>query len=437
MIDRPTIYPITPPMGHMELTQRFSIIKAVVIVSLFASVTNYVAVSAAASALSLALLPFALTRPQFMRPIVPIVVVLGFFFVYAAIYHYPQLFDYKFYRRDGNVFVTMAPLVFIAMLPAYYDLDNILRRFVYFATAVNLVVLVFWLFLDISLFRQFATENDRTAVYHFLFVAHNAGGGFLAVLCCFSLSNLLSRRSLLHLTIFLVNFGGLAATNSRGSMIGFVVACIFVFLIPSLGRRPLRTFLIILALNLAAVAYFYSITDIELVMARQIRITSVIGNLSPSVQLAIDGNISNRVEVLWPMAFHAFQQSPVLGIGFGAYNDTPWQFFGLNGVFSVNQSPSVVHSDFHAHHTYLHVMAETGLVGLFLLVWMIKRLFEFVRSIEQPLVGRALELALWTGVIASFTEHRFFTPSQMFPFVLVCAMALANARLAVAESKTG
>jgi O-antigen ligase len=408
--------------------KKISFAKYVSMISLFCSFTNFVPISAAISAFSLAFYPFSFASNRMPRAIIPLFVL----FVYAAIstvfYDASSLFNVEFYRRDGNFFVVMTPLLFLASSIFFVDLERTLRWFVYVSTAVNFSAVTVWILTGVALFRNLAGEESVTPIYHFLFVAHNAAGGFLAVLSAFSLALYLARRNTLTMAILAINLVSLGLTNSRGSMLGLAVAVILVLFAGRLGGKFYSIVVPALIINLLIVIYIYSYSDINYIIYRQTLLTKVVSSLTPNLASYLDGNISIRIETAWPLALHAFLQSPIFGIGFGAYNDVPWDLWGWRGVFSFNSVGVVVQSDAHAHHTYLHVMAEMGALGLILLLWFLNRLHQFLHTVEPGMVRMALLLGFWVNVVSSFTEHRLFTPSQMLPYVIMVGFAFAQSR---------
>src|SRR5690606_2461173 len=147
-----------------------------------------------------------------------------------------------------------------------------------------------------------------------------------------------------------------------------------------------------LAVNILVVLYIYSYSDINYIIYRQALLTRIVSSLDPSVAGYLDDNAAIRLETSWPLALHAFFQSPIFGIGFGAYDDLPWDFWGWRGVVAFNSPDWFWHSDAHAHHTYLHIMAEMGAVGLVLLMWFLNRLHQFLKTVEPEMVRMALLL---------------------------------------------
>ena len=96
----------------------------------------------------------------------------------------------------------------------------------------------------------------------------------------------------------------------------------------------------------------------------------------------------------------------------------------------------IVHTDAHAHNTYFNVLAETGAVGLVLLLWFMNRMFNFIYALPRSLIRQTLLLSFWACAVASFTEHRLFTPSQMLPFVIMVGMTIAHHRF-LTEANAG
>jgi O-antigen ligase len=211
-------------------------------------------------------------------------------------------------------------------------------------------------------------------------------------------------------------------------MLGLACGVILVFFAGRFSERFYPLVIPALALNILIVLYIYSNSDINYIIYRQTLLTHVVARLDPGLAGFLDDNASIRLETAWPLALHAFLQSPIFGIGFGAYDDLPWEFWGWPGVIAFNAPDRYWHSDAHAHHTYLHVMAEMGAMGLVLLLWFLNRLHQFLKTIDSDMVRQALMLGFWVNVVSSFTEHRLFTPSQMLPYVIMVGLAFAHSR---------
>lgn len=386
--------------------------------SLACSVTNAVPASVA----FVFLVPWLLYAACHVKTIPRTAVSLMWLYIYfgasVLLYAPTSLFTPSFYRRDGNFFITFLPLLIGAVTTMKLDLHRIVVGFVAWASAINAVFMVVFLATGGTILYF------EPGVYHFLFEAHNAAGGFLATLTALSLGVVLSsQRKALPLVAVAINCAALALTVSRGSGIGLLMAGILILLLRGRFMRSAIACMILATAVPLAITY-----PLWLEAGRPSNIMSEGRQGLGATQLASqDSNIADRVLFLWPRAYDSFLQSPILGTGFGSYDDLPYKREGLNGIFAVNRPTELVFSAGHAHHTYLHVMAECGLLGLALLSIFLRDLWRNIKSLT-PSVRLGLGTALWTAIFASLTEHRLFTPSQMLPITILAGMALADQR---------
>jgi O-antigen ligase len=146
-----------------------------------------------------------------------------------------------------------------------------------------------------------------------------------------------------------------------------------------------------------------------------------------SIENTKEANIFIRAYEIWPRAMFVFLNSPIFGTGFGSVNDKPFKFSTYKGFISFNNSDNKIFNDSHAHHSFLHILAEEGIIGLslFLLFWI--GLFKHIVSRKRKFpdtVRVFLIIAFFNLTIMSFTEHRITTPSNVLPFVLILVLAL-------------
>ena len=141
-----------------------------------------------------------------------------------------------------------------------------------------------------------------------------------------------------------------------------------------------------------------------------------------------EDNIKFRVFYLWPRALDNFLKSPIVGQGFGSYNDTPYHFENF-GVAVLNTNQIYVNSDAHAHNSYLNILSETGLVGLSLVIMFLVSLYRFIKGsgLSQG-ADIGFRIAFWVVVWSSFTEHRLTAPAQMLPFTILVGFVLSSFR---------
>lgn len=381
---------------------------------LIGTVTNMVPLSAGL-ALGLWLVPLLLlARRRVPRVGFALGVLLLYFLLWTLLYHPASLAEYGFYRRDGNVFITFAPLLLLSLLRLDVDVERIARGFLYVAGGLNVLFLAIYAATGGTIFFH------QEGIYHFLFYAHNAAGGFLAALTALSIAFYLGTRERRFLLLSLTNAAGLLATVSRGSVLGLLVALGIVLVLRGRWMRSM-----VAAMALVQLVFFVAVHRMAppgaLVAEHPAVIDAEVFEGLPRAH-----TIAIRAFYLWPRAWELFVTSPFIGTGFGSYNDLPYRFRGPLPLVQVNQAAEVVYSDSHAHHTFLHVMAETGLLGLGLLLWLLYEIHRFILRIRAPALRQAFLLLFWLNVVSSFTEHRLFTPSQMLPFTILLGLAVAN-----------
>jgi O-antigen ligase len=387
--------------------------------SLLATVTNLVPLSL----FYIVLVPLAvygLIRNRALpRSVVALLVMYAGFLVSVLVYAPSSLLDPSFYRRDGNVFVTFLPVIICGALRLHVDADHLLRGFLRWVTVINAAFICIFIATGGTIFLV------QPGTYHFLFVAHNAAGGYLATVTAFAIGNFIARgRAVLPLTMVLINAVGLVLTVSRGSLLGLGLAIVLVLM---LRERFVKTTLLATVLVFAGLlSYTYPVWvatgeptgfwESNTPLARQADIE------------AEEANVLDRALFLWPRALDLFLKSPIVGTGFGSYNDVPYNLVGIPHVVEINRPTELIFSAAHAHNTYLHVLAETGLVGLALLAFVLRQIWRDIDSLEPSAVRLALKLGYWVAIFASLTEHRLFTPSQMLPFTILLGVGLARRR---------
>lgn len=392
-------------------------VKYIGFFSLFCTVTNFVPLSVS-FVVALPVVFLNLHRLAFNEIVPPIFFLLIVNLLSGIFVDSGSFLEYEFYRRDGNIFVSFIPLIVFGMMSFKVNITKLLYYFILFSTIANAFAMVLYKILGRDAFHL------DTPLYHMYFVAHNAAGGFLAMLTVLSLGlavgiwKVKRRFSLFAILIFFINLYGLILSDSRGSLLGFLMGVSVLLFRPMIG---LLSFVTATLAVLGIVLYNYD-TWLAIGSPETIISEFLLGNefIDRSYTITI------RTLFLWPQAFDFFLKSPFIGIGFGSFNDSPHILKGFEGLVMSNYS-SIVHSDSHAHNSYLHVLAETGLVGLGVLYLSIFHIYSYIFKTFSgtlnyyPLIGM-----FWCIVFSSFTEHRLFSPSQALPFTILIGLCLAN-----------
>ena len=384
-------------------------IGVVFLFSLYFTNTNYVPFSALPFAMAplIVVLVFGVTSSNFS--IEKLQLWGGAYYLYSVIgtivYDYKSLFDYDFYRYDGNFLISFLLLICIPSLAIRInDFEASYGKFIKFSLLIALPKVGY----------DFLREGVSTGY----FVATNAFGGFVMLLVAQCYSTLLekSQRNLLNWGSLLLALIYLAASTSRGSILGVVLGIITLKLIES-GRSRLVALTLVAILIAQAVILFYTYPvyldygDLAIEYA---------ASLSDGTK---ESNVMIRTYENWPRGLFAFLHSPIFGIGVGALNDFPL-VLKEDSLLQLNAGGNIIYDSSHAHHTYLHILGEQGIVGLFLFLMMWVHFYRFIKELEiSDPIKRTLLITFWALTFASFTEHRIPSPSNCFAFFTLVALA--------------
>jgi O-antigen ligase len=250
--------------------------------------------------------------------------------------------------------------------------------------------------------------------------SHNAAGGFFMVLLAYLVGRAIVAGFAGRWAAIAIGAIALVLTDSRGSIIAILAAVAYDWSSrrwPRLSRALLLAFVAVLICGLAVAYYVWQEMGAPIVYDYS-EFSSVSDQL-PTDMMSLGerpGTIMHRLFLLYPMAIDMFLQSPIVGIGFSRFDDFPVQISGIPGVLAMNTA-TPIHSNLHAHNSFLHIAAENGIVGLALL-------FLTIRAIYRTFASRELytpvAMILGSLLFASLTEHRLTTPSQAAPaFVIV------------------
>ncbi|REG61206.1 O-antigen ligase [Paraburkholderia sp. BL6669N2] len=398
------------------------------LVALFLTLTNFVPVSA------IGFVPILLCAWRFYgRTYPPFITSLVVFTAYALLstlmYDPASLIDFEFYRRDGNFFVSYAPLLAGCVYVHRWDLNKVLKWFFVFAILANLPAYAIYL----SQYGLLSLLTNPVDTFGGYFIARNAAGGFFAMLFCLGIACYMYQRSRLILALLVINGAFLFSTYSRGSMLG--VAAMLPYLL--LGRK--RWILVVTVAGLIAASFAVGLHNLNS-STDYMGYTFTINN--PDAKTA---NLDIRYEWLWPRAITYFRHSPIFGLGFGSFDDQISNVVDYFSVFAQPLGVEVFHTDSHAHNSYLNILAELGIVGLAFLLRFYWQLIGWAASGSANASkegGRNyiafvfIELSSMCLLAMSYSEHRLTTPSNVLIMTLVGSLLLASRVHNLAPART-
>ena len=325
-----------------------------------------------------------------------------------------NLFSFEFVRFDGALLIAYLPLLLLTDFRL--DPAHIRRCIGLFLTILSVVALLgLGEFVDSTVvplglaalpepLQLIHNASLATDIFHGFFRAHNAAGAIyaMATLVAFALLVHGKESSLVSMPAVWLgcNFIGLALTQSRTAYVAFLITLVLMFFGSKANLRKAVKFG---ALVLVPLLYFL------LIQPAVNQRTEAVSNLE-------DPNVVSRF-FYYQRALEAFIESPIVGIGFGRFNDELKVYSGVPHVIYFATAGKVVNDDAHAHNSYLHFLAEGGILGagLMLAVWI--SAFRWVRQKKKIFaegtygfcLAQALQACIVLQFVMSMTEHMMGT----------------------------
>jgi len=248
------------------------------------------------------------------------------------------------------------------------------------------------------------------------------------VVCIFLLAfSLLENKKYVKVIYFLallICLAGLLLTRSRGSYVGFIVGAVIVLW---LYYRSLVKFFVTIGLMLVA--------SIPMIL-----FTGTFDRIKMIFDLS-EGNVLDRF-LLWERAWHLFTRSPIFGIGFGRYNDVNYisrsgtvlnldLFIGYPNIAAFYMEPNYRFSFSHAHNAYFQFLAETGIIGLGLLLffWILcyRKILKGY-NLTRDSFSKKVFLSSLGGIASLFalslTENYFSATTVMICLAMTVSLAI-------------
>jgi O-antigen ligase len=224
----------------------------------------------------------------------------------------------------------------------------------------------------------------------------------MATLVAFSLLVLSGRPSLLSArAVWLAcRFVGMVLTQSRTAYVAFLITLVLAFFLNRAHRRNALKFGTLILIPLL---YFL------LVQPALNQRTETVSDLE-------DPNVVSRL-FYYQRALTDFSQSPIVGTGFGRFNDDLKIYSGVPHLLYFATSGLIVNDDAHAHNSYLHFLAEGGIAGAGLMItvwiyvyrWVSRQKRIFASGTFGYSLANALQACILLQFLMSMTEHMMGT----------------------------
>ncbi|MFH0772260.1 MAG: O-antigen ligase family protein [Candidatus Omnitrophota bacterium] len=198
----------------------------------------------------------------------------------------------------------------------------------------------------------------------------------------------------------------LLLTQARGAWLGFIFGFLLIAFFHS-RKSFLTAVCILISFGFLAISFSPPIVK------EQIR---------SFANLKMDQSTGDRM-IIWKTAWRMFLEKPVLGNGLGTFMK----------VFEKTK-PASYHEIVYAHNCFLQTAAETGIVGLFIFLWLV---FSVLRAairkffILEDLFLKAVTIGLFGGIAAYLINSFFDTCLYSLPLAVLfwAAIGLAAAEI--------
>jgi len=325
-----------------------------------------------------------------------------------------NLFSFDFLRFDGALLIAYLPLLLVAdtrLDPLF--IRRVLGLFLNIMSVVALLGLAEFVDSTVSplglsqlpeSLQLIHNASLSAGIFHGFFRAHNAAGAIytIAALIGFALLARGKNPSLLSWPAFwfATNVIGIVLTQSRTAYVAFVAALLIMFF---RQRRFLKRSIKYAGPILVPLLYL-------------LLVQPAVTHRAQEVSDLEDPNIVTRF-IYYQRAIDDFTLSPVVGTGFGRFNDQLKIYSGIPHLVYFATGGASVADDSHAHNSYLHFLAEGGIVGLALMLAVWIATFRWVgrqmHIFEEGSFGHCFALGIRACIVLeffmSFTEHMMGT----------------------------
>jgi O-antigen ligase len=189
-------------------------------------------------------------------------------------------------------------------------------------------------------------------------------------------------------------------------------------------------------LALAAIALLMLLDRTSATAIRRVLMGGALLLIAAAAYVGLFSHTGRGRIMIWMETLLIWIRHPLGGVGLGQYNlhqlDAQHRFFALGGwTRDFQQNASFV---LDAHNQYLQTLAEQGLIGLGLFVWLICIVLRSVRQTVHDPLTRGLRVA-WCGQLVLFLWNAplFYFPVLMLFWTTAGILAPAYARSAAPD----
>lgn len=328
-----------------------------------------------------------------------------------------EIFSYDAIRYDANIFYSIAPLLLV------FHGETRIEKIDLAMNAISIVSAILYILSEHLGFV--------------IFESHNAAGGYFMIQLAYHVGRIRKFELNIRLLSIPLLLAALIISDSRGSILAITAALIGF----KIYKKNINLFKIGFTFGIVSIATGLTLSYFTWKEMGEIYLYdySDFGATTEEIQLDTTGfgerpgTFIHRILFLYPMAIDMFLKSPIFGVGFTRFDDYPTNI-GTGLFFNFNNTEHIRHSNFHAHNSYLHFLAETGIIGFALLLKFVISIFKSFKGQDET--DAPAILIMGTLLFASLSEHRLTTPSQAAPaFILIALLWICKSNTHITETQ--
>ncbi len=315
-----------------------------------------------------------------------------------------SLVSSDFWRGEGRCFFFYLPLLAMSVLRVGRSELKFMVKTITILSVLGVALCGLWLLGYGHLFQ--AEEDAETgelvpATYFIgLLTSHTGAGAFWATVAAFLLAYSLRAQDRLLQVLAVLAVLLTLGTGGRAATLGLLAVLSWLVLTGDLLKPRILKVVLPAAVPIAAgtwiiAAFVPEVSErmTELLSARTF--SALLASVDeptlhePAGHFYSGANLEHHNLVirlfLWKYALFLFWKSPLVGIGFGRFNDTYLEFSGVPQLANLAvdgeryfgstirwEQDQLMTSTGNAHNSYLHMLAETGFLGLalFMALWL-------------------------------------------------------------------
>lgn len=280
--------------------------------------------------------------------------------------------------------------------------------------------------LAYGIYFELWSINGRTPDYPTPFMTHIHYSVFLATTAVILFSRLLSQRytwrsKLPMLIFFLTSTGNLMISTGRTGQLAFLVAMgIAVILHYRLTLKSLLIFGVF-----SSILFIGAYNTIDLFKQR---FDMGISDIQKLQNNNFESSWGQRV-VYWFVTIDILKNDPLLGVGIGDYKEAAISVLTENVHNLPASTITICKGMSHYHNQYLMILAQVGIIGFSLMLWLLVELF--LLKIEDSELREFAILGMSVFTVASIAEPLWMLQFPIVLFVFIVAISLAAQRPSV------